>query len=442
MKKIFTKTSNIAMVLFAIAFPLLIHAQQDNNLITDPGNLNDNLSSWNISANGGSGWRSYSSEGVEGTAAWVTSYSFGYKSQTIDLVAKGYTTSFLDSEPIVSFSEMYKGRDNGSSTADSYQLRVQLLDANMNIIDQFNSGIITTSSQWQQMKGTFSDYGSGLRYIYYEHGGKGADNWSGNYGCVIDDCFLAINNHVQYTTGITGTLSGWSQVVNGGDGWGFNQNNRWVTSYFECSKTQIIDLQDMGYTISELNAAPRIDFSEWYLGSGPQTDDSYFCDVRLLDANMNIVDSYSNNATADSFWKNSSHSFSNYGSGVRYVEITHGGQDSEFWAGHYGTVIDATWIRVTKTAVTGISDFDDTELGLSISPNPSRGLINIETTNLNPGMYQMEVYDLNGRSHYSGNLDLGANSFYPMDLTRLSPGTYVVVFIGDEKTTQTKLIIQ
>lgn len=38
------------------------------------------------------------------------------------------------------------------------------------------------------------------------------------------------------------------------------------------------------------------------------------------------------------------HTFKNYGKGVRYVQFVHGGKDTQFWAGWYG-------IRVTNSCV-------------------------------------------------------------------------------------------
>jgi len=36
--------------------------------------------------------------------------------------------------------------------------------------------------------------------------------------------------------------------------------------------------------------------------------------------------------------------FKDYGHGVRFIRFTHGGVDTQFWAGHYG-------IRVTNSSV-------------------------------------------------------------------------------------------
>lgn len=38
------------------------------------------------------------------------------------------------------------------------------------------------------------------------------------------------------------------------------------------------------------------------------------------------------------------HVFQNYGPGARYIRFTHGGKDTQFWAGWYG-------IRVTDSCV-------------------------------------------------------------------------------------------
>jgi hypothetical protein len=44
--------------------------------------------------------------------------------------------------------------------------------------------------------------------------------------------------------------------------------------------------------------------------------------------------------SSDDVWFEVAHTFSDYGTGLRRIRVKDGGQDSEFWAGHYGIRID------------------------------------------------------------------------------------------------------
>lgn len=40
------------------------------------------------------------------------------------------------------------------------------------------------------------------------------------------------------------------------------------------------------------------------------------------------------------------HEFKNYGKGLRKIKFSHGGQDSQFWAGHYGSKMAGACVRM------------------------------------------------------------------------------------------------
>jgi V8-like Glu-specific endopeptidase len=108
-----------------------------------------------------------------GTTAFSVSASIGAtKSQVIDLIAAGYTTAFLDSAPVVQFSDWMCGHPGCGCT---YRWKVGLLDANMNSITSFDSGDVqmpamaTTVSPFSRYVQSLSGYDAGLRYISFEH---------------------------------------------------------------------------------------------------------------------------------------------------------------------------------------------------------------------------------------------------------------------------------
>ena len=135
-------------------------------------------------------------------------------------------------------------------------------------------------------------------------------------------------------------LNGWTITQNGGNGWNTTPSNRFITSYNLCVKEQTIDLLAAGYTASGLDKSPNITVSEDYQGTWPNYSDLYFLNVELLDASNTVLASFnSGNITCTSALQTISHTFSNYPTGVRYIRVEHGGDDAEFWAGWYGTLI-------------------------------------------------------------------------------------------------------
>ncbi|XP_072012522.1 F-box only protein 2-like [Engystomops pustulosus] len=158
-------------------------------------------------------------------------------------------------------------------------------------------------------------------------------------------------------------LEHWEEVENGGDGWKVEELpgdcgvafpsdgiSKYFASSFElCSKTQEIDLLKEGYTEEVLDAQPNIVVSDWYAA---RTDAGclYELKVKLLSDSRDVISEYnSENITipekTDGSWNQLSHTFSEYGPGVRFIQFTHGGQDSVYWKGWYG-------VRVTNSSVT------------------------------------------------------------------------------------------
>ncbi|KAJ8259496.1 hypothetical protein GJAV_G00169980 [Gymnothorax javanicus] len=71
----------------------------------------------------------------------------------------------------------------------SYQLVVSLLDENQEVLQEFKPEKVTLKPDaddcsWRQVTHTFSDYGPGLRFISFEHGGQ--DSGSGMAGLELE----------------------------------------------------------------------------------------------------------------------------------------------------------------------------------------------------------------------------------------------------------------
>ncbi|UZH56054.1 HYR domain-containing protein [Salinimicrobium tongyeongense] len=148
------------------------------------GNANGGLAGWTINQSGGNGWTTSGSR-------FLSSYSMGIKSQKIDLMVQGYDRETLNTSPDIVVSEKYAG--TWPNYADTYYLKVQLRDAEDNILATYDTGLLTASAAWATVSHTFTGYGEGVRYIYVEHGGDDAEHWAGHYGTLITDLEVTVD---------------------------------------------------------------------------------------------------------------------------------------------------------------------------------------------------------------------------------------------------------
>jgi len=159
------------------------------------------LPGWDIINNGGSGGNGYEGwnirdGGIDGSKFFQTYFGDCSRSQTIDLVEFGFPVEHLDGAPEISVSEWFRGISNGASPTDTYYLIVELRDANGEVIERFENGTaaapMTIGPEWTEIVHTFSDYGPGLRSIYWEDGGDDTGFWAGHYGTMIDAAQLVV----------------------------------------------------------------------------------------------------------------------------------------------------------------------------------------------------------------------------------------------------------
>jgi hypothetical protein len=200
MKEKNKKTALIALAAIVIASVFTVNAVAAQNLLTNPDAETGDMSGWTIIANGGNGWAIWGVDTTayagpyEGNHCFLTSYEWCKRSQEIDLLAKGYTKAQLDAAPIVNVEEWF-GQAN-QYCRGRYYLKVELRDKDHNVIASWDSGGHWTiwrgsgAASWDQLSHEFSDYGSGLRYIYWEDGGKDENRWAGWYGAKLDAASL------------------------------------------------------------------------------------------------------------------------------------------------------------------------------------------------------------------------------------------------------------
>ncbi|CAJ1084714.1 F-box only protein 6-like [Xyrichtys novacula] len=167
------------------------------NLILNP-RAEEQMRHWHITDNGGDRWKA---EGVMAPHPneavlknFVTSYGLCRKTQLIDLGAEGYNPSFMDHfQPDIKISDWYAPRwDCGSE----YQICVQLLNHRKKPIQTFEPETVYfdqwNDQKWCQMTHVFRNYGPGVRFIRFTHGGKDRQFWAGWYGIRVTDSSVEI----------------------------------------------------------------------------------------------------------------------------------------------------------------------------------------------------------------------------------------------------------
>ncbi|XP_019205681.1 F-box only protein 6 isoform X1 [Oreochromis niloticus] len=167
------------------------------NLLKNPRG-EGKMTGWMITENGGHGWKledvmvPHPNEVVKKN--FVTSFHMCTKEQLIDLEKEGYSPAFMDNfVPDIKISDWYAPRwDCGCE----YSISVALLDAKQKVIQSFTPDTVFfdqwNDQEWNQMIHVFRDYGPGVRYIRFRHGGKDTQYWAGWYGIRVTDSSVEI----------------------------------------------------------------------------------------------------------------------------------------------------------------------------------------------------------------------------------------------------------
>ncbi|MBE7439289.1 MAG: hypothetical protein HS115_12595 [Spirochaetales bacterium] len=161
------------------------------NLLRNASAEEQNLSSWTVTANGGSGWLA-GTTGVGDQTCFQTSFDWDRKEQLIDLLADGYAAANLDAAPNICYGESVFRRFD--VTGVWRHMTVTLLNGSMTPITSFSTGDVNDTSIPAagsiHLSGTFSGYGPGLRYIRFEHGGRDLPSWGGHFGAYLFGSFV------------------------------------------------------------------------------------------------------------------------------------------------------------------------------------------------------------------------------------------------------------
>ena len=189
----------------------------DSNLLTNPGFETGDLTGWNLIQNGGNGW-SNTWGAHTGNYGFDTSYGMDSTSQTVDLIASGYTQNNLDNQqPAINFSVWLNDRcDSGAQYYITYELIGDdgntVIASSDNNFGNSNSTLEVPSpcGTWKQESYTFTNYGAGVKYAYIEFGGYSDNYWAGNYGAQFDDASINLSSTPNLPTSLEP-----NDVVNG-----------------------------------------------------------------------------------------------------------------------------------------------------------------------------------------------------------------------------------
>lgn len=172
------------------------------NLLKNP-KAAEQFKYWEIVSNGGNCWKIEESRAPHPNEAvqknFVTSYGMCLKSQLVDLKSEGYNASFMDQyQPAIKISDWYAARFD---CACEYTLKVDLLNQKKKSIQTFEPETVYieqwNDQQWHQMTHVFKNYGPGVRYVKFVHGGKDSQFWAGWYGVRVSDSSVEVCPEVQ-----------------------------------------------------------------------------------------------------------------------------------------------------------------------------------------------------------------------------------------------------
>uniref|UniRef100_UPI00398EE157 F-box only protein 2 n=1 Tax=Pristiophorus japonicus TaxID=55135 RepID=UPI00398EE157 len=175
---------------------------EKRNLIRNPCG-EEEFTFWELTDNDGNGWKVEDLPGDSGKPFpnqsiqkyFVTSFEWCRKSQLINLVSEGFEAETLDNvQPPITVKDWYAGRhDSGFD----YELHSELLLEDMSMIQEFKSDIIQvpqwSDAEWKEISNTFTNYGPGVRYVRFTHGGKDAQFWGGWYGARITNSTITVD---------------------------------------------------------------------------------------------------------------------------------------------------------------------------------------------------------------------------------------------------------
>ena len=152
-----------------------------DNLLTDPSASDWRMSNWDREGS----WTTLPFGGHDSITGQWQGNGAATKSQTINLLDKGYSAEYLDTEPNITVQDWFVSTNTAYSA--QYQMQVELLDEYGSVIHSWQSSSVWATWSWNTVHHTLRNYGEGLRSIRFTHGGNGR-------GVVVDDTSVQIED--------------------------------------------------------------------------------------------------------------------------------------------------------------------------------------------------------------------------------------------------------
>ena len=273
------------LAISAVLSVLTLQLQAQCNNVATNGDASGGLTGWNFSTGTGTNWtiqnNTYGS-------AFVSSYNWCTMNQTIDLWANGYSAVYLDNQqPEISYMQMYVGHT--VNFADKYYFKVELRNSNNQVMDSYSLGSqnspITTTSAWDTVSGSFTNYGNGARYVRIECGGDDAEYWAGYYGTVIDNTIISVEEILNVN------ICSGSYVWNGNTYSASGQYGGSFTGQYGCDSNVILNLHIGPYNIEDTFDLCQGD-TFYFNGQAYTTDDTLggnFTSYAGCDSNVSYI---------------------------------------------------------------------------------------------------------------------------------------------------------
>lgn len=161
----------------------------NSNLLVNPS-AQSGLTGWTL-VNGGNGW-AVSGESYDGDGtSFISSFSTGSMSQTIDLILKGFTAAELDAAPSIAASVRTK---SFGFALDRSRAVFELKDGSGTVLASYDSGTITPGdyTTWVSLANTFAAAPVGTRQVTVTVYGSDGEFWAGQYGSEFDAASVSV----------------------------------------------------------------------------------------------------------------------------------------------------------------------------------------------------------------------------------------------------------
>lgn len=273
------KSSPIPPLCLSIFLYLAATSSAGLNLLSNPSAASGATAGWEIIGAGGDGWNTAGQAADGDGASFITSYGWCTRSQSIDLLAAGYSEAFLDRSPPLLAREWFKGF-TPNDAADLYFIRVELRGVDGAVLDSWEVGSEANPAvadvAWQMESHLFENYPAGVRQVYWVDGGKDTEFWAGYYGTMLDGAELSFADPAPLEIDLNPGSYPVGAAAGGVAGVLFTSDNPGSTHTYELvDETQEIDLVEPGSQWSYLDdgsdlggswTAPGFDDGQWASG--------------------------------------------------------------------------------------------------------------------------------------------------------------------------------